>query len=124
MKNSFTVVTVCQTPTCELNLSSTIQIASTSFLLVFLIVLAGISLFGEFNSCIAQIDNQRISRVVTARVQSYVQSCHHQHRDLHQSSYLYLSEDRDPTSHQVVSDFRLPVRYYHVSFSLVVVFHS
>jgi hypothetical protein len=30
-----------------------------------------------------------------ARVQSSVQSLHHQRRDLHQSTYHYLSEDRD-----------------------------
>jgi hypothetical protein len=59
---------VCETLTCELNLSSTIQIASTSFLLVFSIALAGISLLGEVNSCVARIDNQRSSGVVTVRV--------------------------------------------------------
>jgi hypothetical protein len=51
---------------------------------------------------------------VTVRVQRYVRSLHHQHQDLHQLTYLYLSEDWDPTSYQVVLDFRLPVRYYHV----------
>jgi hypothetical protein len=35
-------------------------------------------------------------------------------RDLHQSTYLYLTEDRDSTSPQVVSDFRLPMRYYRM----------
>jgi hypothetical protein len=44
-------IRVCETPTCELNHSSAIQIASTSFLLVFLIALAGISLCSEVNSC-------------------------------------------------------------------------
>jgi hypothetical protein len=33
------------------------------------------------------------------------------------STYLNLAEDREPTSHQVVSDFRLLVRYYHVLYS-------
>jgi hypothetical protein len=42
---------VCETLTCELNHLSAIQIASTSFLLVFPIVLVGISLLGEVNSC-------------------------------------------------------------------------
>jgi hypothetical protein len=42
---------VCKTPTCEINHSSAIQIASSSFLLVFSIVLVGISLLGEVNSC-------------------------------------------------------------------------
>jgi hypothetical protein len=41
---------VCETPNCELNHSSAIQIASTSFLLVFLMELARISLLGEVNS--------------------------------------------------------------------------
>jgi hypothetical protein len=68
---------VCKTPTCELNHSSTIQIASASFLLVFSIVLARISLLGEVNSCVTQIDSQRSSGVVAARVQSYVRSLHH-----------------------------------------------
>jgi hypothetical protein len=42
---------VCETPTCELNHSSAIQIISTSFLLVFSIAFTGISLLGEVNSC-------------------------------------------------------------------------
>jgi hypothetical protein len=67
---------------------------------------------------VTQIDNQRSSGVAIARVRSSVRSFRHQHRDLYQSTYLYLSEDWDPISHQVVSDFRLPMRYYHV-FSLV-----
>jgi hypothetical protein len=44
----------------------------------------------------ARVGNQRSRGVVTARVQTNtVQSLHHQHRDLHQSTYPYLSEDRD-----------------------------
>jgi hypothetical protein len=31
-----------------------------------------------------------------------------------QSSYLYLSEDREPASHEMMLDFRLPKRYYRV----------
>jgi hypothetical protein len=51
MINSFTVFMVCKTPTCELNHSSAIQIASSSLLLVFLIALAVICLLGEVNLC-------------------------------------------------------------------------
>jgi hypothetical protein len=72
----------------------------------------------------AQIDNQWSHGVVTARVYCYVQSLDHQHRDLHQSTYMYLSKDRDSTSHQVVSDFRFPIRYYRVSSSFVTIFHT
>jgi hypothetical protein len=54
------------------------------------------------------------SGVVTARVRSSVQSLHHKRQDLHQLTYLYLLEYREPTPHLVVPDFRLPVRYYHV----------
>jgi hypothetical protein len=42
---------VCETPTCELNRLSAIQIASSSFFLVFSIALVGINLIGEVNSC-------------------------------------------------------------------------
>jgi hypothetical protein len=58
--------------------------------------------------------------VVTARVRSSVRSL----RDLHQSTYLYLSNDRDPTSHQVVSDFRVPMRYYPVPLVQFTIFHT
>jgi hypothetical protein len=50
---------------------------------------------------VTRIDNQRNSGVVTARVQSFVQSLHHQCRDLHQLMYLYPLKDRGPTSHMV-----------------------
>jgi hypothetical protein len=60
------------------------------------------------------VSKQRSCGVIIARLRSSVRSLLHQHQDLHQSTYLYLSEDREPTSHQVVSDFRLPVRYYRV----------
>jgi hypothetical protein len=42
---------VCETPTYELNHSSTILIASSSFLLVYSVALAEISVLGEVNSC-------------------------------------------------------------------------
>jgi hypothetical protein len=48
---------------------------------------------------VTHIDNQQSSGVVTTMAQSSIQSLHHQHRDLHQSTYLYLLKDRDPTSH-------------------------
>jgi hypothetical protein len=40
--------------------------------------------------------------VVIARLRSSVWSLLHQHRDLHQSTYLYLSEDQEITSHHLV----------------------
>jgi hypothetical protein len=49
---------------------------------------------------VAQIDNHQSGGVVTSRVQSFVQSLHHQRRDLYQSTYVYLMEDWEPTSHQ------------------------
>jgi hypothetical protein len=48
----------------------------------------------------ARVDNQRSCGVVIVRLRSSVQSLLYQHRDLHQSTYLYLAEDREPTSHQ------------------------
>jgi hypothetical protein len=60
----------------------------------------------------ARVCNQQSRGVVIARLRSSVWSLLHQHRDLHQSTYLYLSKDRELISHQVISDFRLPVRYY------------
>jgi hypothetical protein len=65
----------------------------------------------------AHVGNQRSRAVVIARLQSSLRSLLHQCRDLHQSTYLNLTEDQEPTSHQVVSDFSLPVRYYHVLYS-------
>jgi hypothetical protein len=62
----------------------------------------------------ARVGNQWSCGVVMARIRSSVQSLLHQHQDLRQSTYLYLVEDREPTPHQVVSDFRFPVKYYHV----------
>jgi hypothetical protein len=47
------------------------------------------------------IDNQHRHDVVTTRVRSCIRSLHHQRQDLHQSTYLYLSEDQDATSHHV-----------------------
>jgi hypothetical protein len=71
----------------------------------------------------AQVGNQWSRGVVTTWVQTdVVRSIHHQHRDLHQSTYPYLSEDRNSSYYQVVSDFGFPVRYTCVSFSLFTVF--
>jgi hypothetical protein len=58
-------------------------------------------------------DNQRSSGVVIVRFCSF-RALVHQRRVLHQLSLLYLSEDRDSSSYQVVSIIRLPVRYTHV----------
>jgi hypothetical protein len=76
------------------------------------------SLLGEANLCAhGLVTNGAV--VVTARVQTdVVQSLRHQHRDLYQSTYPYLSEDRDSSYYQVVSDFGFSVRYTCVSFSL------
>jgi hypothetical protein len=73
---------------------------------------------------VARIDKQRSCGVVTARVRRSVRSLHHQRQDLHQSTYLYLSEDWDSTSYQVVSDFRLSMRYYRVPLVYFTVFHT
>jgi hypothetical protein len=71
----------------------------------------------------ARVGNQRSRGVVTARVQTdAVRSLRHQRRDLHQSTYTYLSEDRDSSYYQVVSDFGFSMRYICVSFSLFPVF--
>jgi hypothetical protein len=71
----------------------------------------------------ARVGNQRSHGLVTARVPTdTVWSLRHQRRDLHQSTYPYLSEDRDSSYYQVVSDFGFPVRYTCVSFSLFLVF--
>jgi hypothetical protein len=48
----------------------------------------------------ARVDNQQSRGVVNARLRSFVRSLLHQRRDLHQSTYLYLTEDREPTSHR------------------------
>jgi hypothetical protein len=61
-----------------------------------------------------RVGNQWSCGVVFARFRLSVQSLLHQRRDLYQSTYLYLSKDREPTPYQVVSDFRLPMRYYRV----------
>jgi hypothetical protein len=57
----------------------------------------------------ACIGNHRSHRIIIARLRSSVQSLLHQHRDLHQSIYLYLSEDWELTPHQVVSDFTVAI---------------
>jgi hypothetical protein len=65
----------------------------------------------------ARVDNQRGCGIVIARLRSSVRSLIHQRLDLHILTYLYLMEDREPTYQQVVSDFKLPVRYFHVIYS-------
>jgi hypothetical protein len=52
---------------------------------------------------VTRIDDQRSGGVVTSGVQSFVQSLHQQRRDLYQSTYLYLVQDREPTSHHTKS---------------------
>jgi hypothetical protein len=47
----------------------------------------------------ARVDNQRSRGVVIARLWSSVRSLLPQSRDLHQLTYLYLVEYREPTSH-------------------------
>jgi hypothetical protein len=70
-----------------------------------------------------RIGTQWSRAVVTARVRTNaVQSLRHQRRDLHQSTYPYLSDDCDSSHYQVVSDFGFPMRYTCVSFSLFTVF--
>jgi hypothetical protein len=86
-------------------------------LLVFSVALSGISLLDEVNSCAHVLITNRSCGVVIARLRSSVRSLLHQYRDFHQLTYLYLTEDREPMSHQVVSDFRLLVRYFHVLYS-------
>jgi hypothetical protein len=51
----------------------------------------------------ARVGNQRSRGVVIVRLQSSLQSLLHQRRDLHQSAYLYLTEDQKPISHQPAS---------------------
>jgi hypothetical protein len=47
----------------------------------------------------ARVGNHRSRGVVIARLQSSVRNLLHQRQDLHQLIYLYLLEDREPTSH-------------------------
>jgi hypothetical protein len=71
----------------------------------------------------ARVGNQRSRGVVIVRVRTNaVQSLCHQRRDVHQLIYPYLSEDRDSSYYQVVSDFGFPMRYTCVSFSLFPIF--
>jgi hypothetical protein len=49
----------------------------------------------------AHVGNQHSRGVVIARLRSSVRSLLHQRRDLDQSTYLYLSEDREATSHHL-----------------------
>jgi hypothetical protein len=48
----------------------------------------------------ARVGNQRSRGVVIARLRLSIRNLLHQHRDLHQSTYLYLSEDLEPIPHQ------------------------
>jgi hypothetical protein len=48
-----------------------------------------------------RVGNQRSHGVVIATLWSSIQSLPHQHRDLHQSTYLNIAEDREPTSHRL-----------------------
>jgi hypothetical protein len=71
----------------------------------------------------ARVGNQQSRGVVTARVRTdAVRSPCHQHGDLHQSTYPYLSEGQDSSYFQVVSYFGFPMRYTCVSFSLFTAF--
>ena len=59
IKNSFAAVSVCETPTLEINHSSveSLQLSCVffEFLLVFFIALAGISLLGEVNRVVTRL---------------------------------------------------------------------
>jgi hypothetical protein len=72
----------------------------------------------------ARVGNQRGRGVVTARVRTdAVWSLRHQRVEISTNRLTpYLSEDRDSSYYQVVSDFGFPVRYTYVSFSLFPVF--
>jgi hypothetical protein len=48
----------------------------------------------------ARVDKQRSRDVVISRLRSSIQSLLHQHQDLFQLTYPYLTKDREPTSHQ------------------------
>jgi hypothetical protein len=48
----------------------------------------------------ACVDHQRSRGIVIARLRSSVQSLLHQRRNLDQLTYLYVTEDQEPTSHQ------------------------
>jgi hypothetical protein len=64
--------------------------------------------------------------VVTARVQTDdVQSLHHQRRDLHKSTYLYLSKDRDSSYYHLVlclNRLLLDQWYYSVLIMIAILF--
>jgi hypothetical protein len=77
--------------------------------LVFLIVLAGISLRGEVIH-VSCGDNQRSHGVVIARNRS-LRALNHQRRDLHSIKLSYLTEDRPASSINWYQIFKLPVRY-------------
>jgi hypothetical protein len=54
----------------------------------------------------ACVGNQWNHCVVIAGLRSSVRSLLHQRLDLHQSIYLYLTEDQEPTSHQDVMELK------------------
>jgi hypothetical protein len=56
-----------------------------------------------------RVDNQQSRGVVIARLRSFVQSFFHQRRDLHQSTYLYLTVDQELTVSSV-EEFLLVLR--------------
>jgi hypothetical protein len=66
----------------------------------------------------AWVGSQRSHGVVTKRIRAdVVRRLHHQRRDLHQSTYLILSEDWESSYYQVVSDFGFPMRCTGVYFT-------
>ena len=70
-----------------INIRNTIQIASSLFLLVFSVALAGISLLGEVIR-VRTGDNQRSGGVVIARCRSFG-ALDHQRRDLHFNRLIF-----------------------------------
>jgi hypothetical protein len=54
----------------------------------------------------ACVGNQWSHYVVIVGLRSSVRSLLHQRLDLYQSTYLYLTEDREPISHQDVMELK------------------
>jgi hypothetical protein len=63
----------------------------------------------------ARVGNQQSRGVVIARLRSSVWSLLHQRRYLHLSTYLNLTEDREPTSHQRVPLCWLTGKHAHAT---------
>jgi hypothetical protein len=58
------------------------------------------------------VGNQQNCGVLTARVRTNaVRSLHHQRRDIHQSIYLYLSEDQDSSNYHYGRPYRTPLSW-------------